>query len=77
MKTTIDIPDALAREAKAVAQRSGATLRELVLAGLRAEVDRRESAVKVDFHFPTVEGEGLVAGLAPEEAVGRSYGLPS
>lgn len=77
MKTTIDIPDALARKAKAVARRSGATLRELVVAGLRAEVDRRETAVVVDFHFPTVSGEGLVAELAPEDVVSRSYGLPS
>lgn len=77
MKTTIDIPDALAQEAKAVAQRSGATLRELVVAGLRAEVVRRETSVAVDFHFPTVPGDGLVADLAPEDAVGRSYGLPS
>lgn len=77
MKTTIDIPDALAQEAKAVAQRSGATLKELVVAGLRAELARREAAVLVDFHFPTVSGEGLVAELAPEDVVNRSYGLPS
>lgn len=67
----------MAQEAEAVAQRSGATLRKLVVAGLRAEVDRREAAVVVDFHFPVVAGEGLVAELAPEDMVDRSYGLPS
>lgn len=77
MKTTIDIPDALAREAKAVAQESGATLRELVVAGLRAEVDRRTADVVVDFTFPTAQGEGLVAELDPEDAIARSYGLSS
>ncbi|WP_010148027.1 DUF2191 domain-containing protein [Serinicoccus profundi] len=77
MKTTIDIPDALALEAKGVAARSGATLRELVVAGLRAEVDRRGAAVEVDFHFPTMDGQGLVAALAPEDVVDRSYGFPS
>lgn len=77
MKTTIDIPDALAEEAKAVARRSGATLRELVVAGLRAEVSRRETATPVDFHFPTAGGDGIGAELAPEDVVVRSYGLPS
>src|SRR5690606_32395841 len=72
MKTTIDIPDALAEEAKAVARRSGATLRELVVAGLRAEVSRRETSTPVDFHFPTAGGDGLAAEVAPEDAVARS-----
>ena len=77
MKTTIDIPDALAAEAKDAARRSGATLRELVLSGLRAEVARRQRTGVVDFHFPTVAGDGLSTDVAPEEAVARSYGLPS
>lgn len=77
MKTTIDIPDALAHEAKAVAQRSGTTLRELVVAGLRAEVDRRQDSVSTEFHFPTASGGGLVEGLPAEDVVARSYGLPS
>lgn len=77
MKTTIDIPDALAEEAKAVARRSGATLRELVVAGLRAEVSRRETVAPVDFHFPTAGGDGVGAELAPADVVARSYGLPS
>ncbi len=47
------------------------------VAGLRSEVERRGSAVKVDFHFPTVTGDGLVANLAPEDAVTRSYGISS
>ncbi len=47
------------------------------MAGLRAEVERREAAVVVDFHFPTVAGDGLAAELVPEDVVHRSYGLPS
>lgn len=77
MKTTIEIPDVLAQEAKAVAQRSGVTLRELVVTGLRAELERRATPARVDFHFPTVSGDGLTAELAPEDVVNRSYGLPS
>lgn len=77
MKTTIDIPDALAQQAKDVAHRSGTTLRELVVAGLRSEVDRRGTAAKVDFHFPTVSGKGLVADLEPDDVISRSYGMLS
>ncbi|MGC0252359.1 hypothetical protein [Pseudactinotalea sp. Z1748] len=77
MKTTIDIPDALAQRAKEVARREGATLRELVVAGLLSEIERRSASSRIDFQFPTTGGQGLIAGLTPEEALDRSYGLPS
>lgn len=77
MKTTIEIPDGLAREAKELAHSSGTTLRELVVAGLRVEVERRRSTPRVDFVFPAVGGEGLSAGLTPAEALARSYDLPT
>jgi hypothetical protein len=41
VKTTIDLPDDLAHEAKRIAAQSGTTLRSLVEAGLRAELERR------------------------------------
>lgn len=78
MKTTVEIPDALARDAKQLARKDGVTLRELVVAGLRTEVERRRSkAERPDFHFPTVAGQGLATGLDPTDVVGRSYGLPT
>lgn len=76
MKTTIDIPDALAQEAKSVVREGGTTLRELVVTGLRAEVQRRRSAPRIDFVFPTVGGRGLSVDLTPGEVIDRSYGLP-
>lgn len=76
MKTTIDIPDALAQEAKSVVREGGTTLRELVVTGLRAEVQRRRSAPRIDFAFPTVGGRGLSVDLTPGEVIDRSYGLP-
>ena len=76
MKTTIDLPDALAEEARATAQAQRTTLRELMIAALRAEIDRRRVVGPVDFHFPTVDGSGLVADLDPADAIGRSYRLP-
>ncbi|QTV80745.1 hypothetical protein [Microbacterium sp. NIBRBAC000506063] len=56
MKTTIEIPDALAAEAKRAALAERTTLRELMVTALRAELDRRGSIGPVDFHFPTVGG---------------------
>lgn len=76
MKTTIEIPDALAAQAKDLAHTQGATLRELVVAGLRHEVERRQRITRVDFHLPTTPGEGMVVDVAPEHAIERSYDLP-
>ncbi len=73
MKTTIDIPDALAREAKELAHRQRSSLRDLVVSGLRAEVDRRRASAVVDFHFPTTAGQGLAVGVDQREVVERSY----
>jgi hypothetical protein len=77
MKTTIELPDALAAEAKRVAAARGTTLRELVVTGLRRELaEQRGTAHRIDFVFPTFDGEGLVVDLAPAEVIARSYGLP-
>lgn len=74
MKTTIDLPDALAREAKQLAHDQGVSLRELVVSGLRSELGRRSHAQDIDFHFPSVDGDGIQ--IAPEHAVDVTYGLP-
>ena len=44
MKTTLDIPDPLFREAKMVAARDGTTLRAVVTQALEAELKRRGPA---------------------------------
>lgn len=76
MKTTIELPDALADEARRLARETGTTLRELVISGLRHELRVGRETPRVDFVFPTFAGSGLVAELSPESAVARSYGLP-
>ena len=76
MKTTIDLPDALAAEAREVVRQDGTTLRALIIDGLRSELDRRrEGASAVEFFFETLPGQGLASDLEPADAIARSYGL--
>ncbi len=75
MKTTIDLPDSLAAEARAVAHAQRTTLREIMVTALRTEVDRRNAPPTVEFSFPTVGGQGLVVDLDPADVIERSYGL--
>ncbi len=44
MKTTIELPDALASEARQVAAAAGTTLRSVIEEALRRELDRRRAA---------------------------------
>jgi|688.fasta_scaffold601935_2 hypothetical protein len=46
MKTTVDIADPLFRQAKAAAEESGATMRQLIEDGLRTVLDKRKIARK-------------------------------
>ena len=73
MKTTIDVPDALAKQAKQIAAEQGTTLRELVVLGLRHEVQRRTEAAAVDFVFPTAEGRGLRVEVDPVRLTELAY----
>ena len=60
MKTTIDLPDALFRRIKEVAQREGVPMREIIIDGALRELDRRETpTARPDFVFPSVNGNGL------------------
>jgi hypothetical protein len=59
MKTTVDLPEALVREAQDVARAEGTTLRALVEDGLRVALERRRS--RSGFRLPdaSVGGNGL------------------
>ena len=75
-KTTIELPEALATRAKHFVVASGrrTTLRELIISGLERELDEREAAAVVEFHWPTVGGEGAQVDFP--DALAMSYGLP-
>lgn len=65
MKTTIELPDELAREAKALAATEGTSLRNLIEEALLREVDRRKSAPSFQPRPDLVFDGG---GLRPEVA---------
>jgi len=59
MKTTIELPDELVRQARRVARREGTTLRALTEEGLQRSLEARRQAVRRPFDFPTYGGSGL------------------
>lgn len=75
MKTTIELPDELAREARELALEQRTTLKDLVVEGLRSEVERRRESIEhVDFVFPTYGGGWLRDDLTLSEAIIEAYG---
>jgi hypothetical protein len=59
MKTTVEIADSLAREAKNLAAREGTTLRELIEAGLRAVLKERRRQGAFRLRDVSFAGNGL------------------
>jgi hypothetical protein len=61
MKTTVEISDALAREAKELAARERTTLRELIEAGLRMMLRERRKRTAFRPRDVSFRGNGLQA----------------
>lgn len=61
MKTTVDIAKDLLSRAKKVARRDAVTLRELVVEGLRNELERREQREEVEIEPHVVHGRRVPA----------------
>lgn len=59
MKTTIELPDELVKQARRVAQQEGASLRALVEEGLQRSLEARRLAARRVLDFPTYGGSGL------------------
>jgi hypothetical protein len=62
MKTTVELPDALLREAKRVALRENTTVKALIERGLRQVVGGRGKATAFTLRDASFEGDGLVEG---------------
>lgn len=63
MKTTVDLPDVLVKEAKEEAARRGTTLRALIEAGLRMVLGERRKGKPFRMRDARVDGKGLVPDL--------------
>lgn len=73
VRLEIEIPDDLAARAQHLASDGGITVRDLAIAGLRVEIERRSARARSHTVFPTCSGHGLVADVTPREAIARSY----
>jgi hypothetical protein len=62
MKTTVEIPDSLLRQAKRVALRERTTVRALIERGLRSVVGGGRSKRRFTLRDAAFSGDGLVAG---------------
>jgi hypothetical protein len=77
MKTTIDLPEPLLREAQELARAEGTTLRALVEDGLRATLARRRAGERFRLPDASVDGRGLrpeFEGAGWEEMRAAIYG---
>ncbi len=63
MKTTMDIPDSLFRQAKALAAAEKRTLRSLVEEGLRWVIGERKTREKFRLRDASVSGKGVQPGI--------------
>ncbi len=63
MKTTVNLPDQLLREAQELARRGRTTLRELIETGLRAVVKQRSIQNRFVLDDASVDGRGLQPAL--------------
>ena len=59
MKTTVNLPDELLREAQEIARRERTTLRELIETGLRTVVKQRSGESRFVLEDASVDGRGL------------------
>jgi hypothetical protein len=59
MKTTVEISDGLAEEARKLAAREGTTLRALIEAGLRWVLAERRRPLRFRLRDASVDGQGL------------------
>ena len=64
MKTTVEIPDSLLKEARRLVAREGTTLRALVEEGLRRVVNERRRAKPFKLRKVPVRGKGLLPAMA-------------
>ncbi|AXI99710.1 hypothetical protein CYPRO_0424 [Cyclonatronum proteinivorum] len=76
MRTTIDIPDTLFKQAKIKAVEEGITMKELFIKALTRELSENQLAQKGSFPWEKLRGTGSTAGLQPDESGFDGYNGP-
>lgn len=71
MKTTLEIPDDLFREAKAKAALEGRKLKDLVAEGLRLRIDQSPKAIGPRAKFPLIKSRGKRRLVIPDDIASR------
>lgn len=71
MKTTLEIPDDLFREAKAKAALEGRTLKDLVAEGLRLRMDHNPQAKGPRAKLPIIKSQGKRRLVIPDDIASR------
>jgi hypothetical protein len=80
MKTTIELPDSLVKQARQVARAEGSTLRALVEEGLQHALRVRSRRERKSLDFPVYGGSGLTDAFSDarwadiRDAVYRGWG---
>jgi len=69
MKTTVELPDELLREAKAAAARQGTSLKEVLTAALRSHLARPARPARGREAWRVVVGRAAPAAVAAVDAV--------
>jgi predicted transcriptional regulator len=64
MKTTVELPDELLREAQQLARDEGTTMKSLLEEGLRAVIARHRETAPFELRDASVAGEGLTPEFA-------------
>ena len=72
MKTTLELPAALLMRAKRYAAAEGVTMADLIVAGLEAELARRDASSVLAFTWATTGGMGLKG--AANQIIEVAYG---
>lgn len=67
MKTTVEIPDVLLRDARKLAAAEGSTVKALIEQGLRAVVAERKRRGGFTLRKASFRGDGLAAGQSLQD----------
>jgi len=67
MKTTVELPDSLLRQAKRVAVKNRTTVKALIEQGLRAAIAERTRGTGFTLRQAAFRGDGLVAGRSLQD----------